>query len=347
LGGLCHKRPVPANIPTSEKLLDWYDRHRRDLPWRRDACDPYCVWLSEIMLQQTTVVAVTPYYARFTARWPNVAALAATDDADVMQAWAGLGYYARARNMLACARAVVANHAGVFPDTEAGLRMLPGIGAYSAAAIAAIAFGRRAVVVDGNIERVIARLFAVDTPLPAAKRELYALTDSVTPEARAGDFAQALMDLGSGICTPRSPSCLICPLQADCRATGNDPASYPRRSPKRARPDRTATCWWIERDGAVLLVRRPAKGLLGGMRAFPSDLGKADWIPSGEGETMGEVTHGFTHFELALTIRTATLDKGCNLPPETEWWPLDRLDEAGLPSVFAKVAAAMRDTGRT
>jgi A/G-specific adenine glycosylase len=334
---------VPANIPVSQKLLDWYDRHGRSLAFRCAGQDPYRVWLSEIMLQQTTVAAVTPYYTRFTARWPDVAALATADDADVMQAWAGLGYYARARNMLACARAVMANHGGKFPDTEAGLRALPGIGAYTAAAIAAIAFGRRAVVVDGNVERVVSRLFAVETPLPAAKRELYALTDSITPQARAGDFAQGLMDLGSGICAPRSPSCLICPLQGDCQATGNDPASYPRRSPKAARPLRNATCWWIERDGAVLLVRRPARGLLGGMRAFPSDLGAADWAPAEEGQPLGVVAHAFTHFELAMTIRGAVLDKGCNLPPDSEWWPTDRLDEAGLPGVFAKVAPAVRE----
>ncbi len=334
---------MPANTPVSEKLLDWYRRSARDLPWRRDAADPYKVWLSEIMLQQTTVAAVIPYYARFTARWPDVAALAAASDDEVMREWAGLGYYARARNMLACARIVAREHGGRFPDTEAGLRALPGIGAYTAAAIAAIAFGRRAVVVDGNIERVVARLFAVETPVPATKRELYALTDSITPDARSGDFAQALMDLGSGICTPRSPSCLICPLQHDCRARANNPASYPRRSPKAARPMREATCWWIEHDGAVLLVRRPAKGLLGGMRAFPSDLGGADWSPAAAGESIGSVTHGFTHFELALAIRNVTLAKGCNLPPDAEWWPLDRLDEAGLPRAFAKVAVAVRE----
>lgn len=334
---------MPANIPVSEKLLDWYDRSARDLPWRRDAGDPYRVWLSEIMLQQTTVAAVIPYYARFTARWPDVAAIAAAGDEEVMRLWAGLGYYARARNLLACARTIMRDHGGHFPDHEAGLRALPGIGAYTAAAIAAIAFGRRAVVVDGNIERVVSRLFAVETPLPAAKRELHGLTDSITPETRAGDFAQALMDLGSGICTPRAPSCLICPLQPDCRATAADPASFPHRSPKAARPARDATCWWIERDGHVLLVRRPAKGLLGGMRALPSDLGGEAWVPDSAGEAVGSVAHGFTHFELAFAIRKVIPDKGCNLPPDAEWWPLERLDEAGLPRVFVKVVAAIRE----
>jgi A/G-specific adenine glycosylase len=333
-------------MPIAEMLLAWYDAHRRDLPWRREAHDPYRVWLSEIMLQQTTVAAVTPYYTRFTARWPTVNALAAADDSDVMQAWAGLGYYARARNMLACARAVVTGHCGRFPDTESELRKLPGIGAYTAAAIAAIAFGRRAVVVDGNIERVVARLFRVETPLPAARRVLYELTDSITPDSRAGDFAQALMDLGSGICTPRSPSCLICPLQRACPAKANDPADYPRRSPKAARPAREAMSWWIVEDRKVLLVRRPARGLLGGMLALPSTLGGSDWEPLGEGEHLGSISHEFTHFSLTLHIRAAMLDKGCNLPPDSQWWPQDRLQEAGLPGVFLKVAVAIGETQR-
>lgn len=333
---------MPAKLPIAETLLDWYDANARDLPWRRDAGDPYKVWLSEIMLQQTTVAAVIPYYARFTARWPTVAALAASDAAEVMREWAGLGYYARARNLLACARIVAA--AGRFPDTEAELRKLPGIGAYTAAAIAAIAFGQRTVVVDGNIERVVSRLLAVETPLPEAKRELYALTDAITPDARAGDFAQALMDLGSTICTPRSPSCPLCPVREPCRAAGPEAGGYPRRSPKAARPSRKATCWWIERHGKVLLVRRSARGLLGGMPAFPSDLGGSDWTPTGEGEPLGIIGHGFTHFELVMSIRSVSLAKGCNLPLDAEWWRIDRLDEAGLPAVFAKVAAAVRET---
>lgn len=334
---------MPVELPIAETLLGWYDRHRRDLPWRRDAHDPYRVWLSEIMLQQTTVAAVRPYYAAFTARWPTVAALAEADDAEVMEAWAGLGYYARARNLLACARAVMADRNGMFPESEAALRGLPGIGRYTAAALAAIAFGQRAVVVDGNVERVMARLFAVATPLPAAQRELYRLTDTVTPERRAGDFAQALMDLGSTICTPRAPSCTLCPVARQCRAAGPDAARFPVRPAKPVKPRRMATAWWIEEERAVLLVRRPAKGLLGGMLAFPSDISPAPWTPIGAARRLGAIEHVFTHFALTLTITQLALDKGCNLPPDCQWWRIDRLDEAGLPSVFAKVAQAVRE----
>ncbi len=335
---------MPAKLPIAEILLGWYRSSARDLPWRRDAgadgTGPYRVWLSEIMLQQTTVAAVKPFYRRFITRWPTVGALAAADEADVMREWAGLGYYARARNLLACARIVGVDG---FPDTEAELRKLPGIGAYTAAAIAAIAFGRRAVVVDGNVERVVSRLFAVEMPLPQAKRALYSLTDSITPESGAGDFAQALMDLGSTICTPRSPACTLCPLMHDCHAAGPDAARFPRRSAKAIRPLRRANCWWIERSGHVLLVRRPATGLLGGMRAFPSNLGETGWIPADETAPIGSVDHSFTHFELAMAIRRASIAKGCNLPSNAEWWPLERLGEAGLPRVFAKVAAAVRE----
>ena len=319
-------------------LLKWYDKHARTLPWRAPprtpAPDPYRVWLSEIMLQQTTVATVKPYFEAFTARWPTVEALAAADDADVMTAWAGLGYYARARNLLACARAVN----GTFPTTEATLRKLPGIGQYTAAAIAAFAFGQRAVVVDGNVERVVSRLFAVETPLPAAKPELYRLTDSITPTTRAGDFAQAMMDLGSSICTPRAPKCLICPLQQICTAT--DPDSYPRKSPKAAKPDRTGIAIWFEEDRHVWLVRRPDKGLLGGMRALPG----GGWDGSERPETghlLGAVTHGFTHFNLTLQVHKSS----CALQPGGEWWPVDRIDDAGLPTIFAKAAKlAIRET---
>jgi A/G-specific adenine glycosylase len=343
---------VSVDIPISAKLLRWYETHARDLPWRSPPGaalpDPYRVWLSEIMLQQTTVGAVKPYFARFTSRWPTIAALAAAEDADVMAAWAGLGYYARARNLLACARAVVRDHGGQFPPTEAALRTLPGIGAYTAAAIAAIAFHDRAVVVDGNVERVVSRLFAVETPLPGSKPELWRLTDTITPDTitpdtRAGDFAQAMMDLGSTVCTPRNPSCLLCPLHTNCRATKNDPASYPRRAIKIAKPERAAIAWWVERGDKVLLVHRPQSGLLGGMRAFPSTLetrprtSKSLFL----GEPIGEIIHVFTHFRLTLTIHAARLEMGCNLPTDGEWWSIDRLDEAGLPSVFAKVAAAV------
>ncbi|WP_372605138.1 A/G-specific adenine glycosylase, partial [Actibacterium sp.] len=270
----------------STALLDWYDRHARDLPWRVGPAarkagvrpDPYAVWLSEVMLQQTTVAAVRDYFHRFTHRWPDVGALAAAEDADVMGEWAGLGYYARARNLLKCARAVVADHGGRFPDSRAGLLTLPGIGPYTAAAIAAIAFDEPATVVDGNVERVMARLYAVQTPLPKAKRELTALAESLTPLTRPGCHAQAVMDLGATICTPKSPACGICPLRAPCvaHATGIS-ADLPRKTPKQAKPTRFGIAYIARRaDGAWLLERRPDRGLLGGMLGWSgSDWGDA------------------------------------------------------------------------
>ncbi|ETI64936.1 adenine glycosylase [Sphingobium sp. C100] len=333
-------------------LLVYYDVHARRLPWRAlpgaNAADPYCVWLSEVMLQQTTVAAVGPYYAKFTARWPTVADLAAADDVDLMAAWAGLGYYARARNLLACARAVVRDHDGRFPDTEDGLRALPGVGAYTAAAVAAIAFGRRAVVVDANVERVVARLFAIDTPLPAARPRIRAEADRITPDARAGDFAQAMMDLGATICTPRNPACGICPLRQDCAGFATaDPAAFPVKAVKKARPHRLGHGWWIEREGQVWLVRRPGKGLLGGMRALPSsDWGAApDPTPpvSAAWITIDQpVAHVFTHFSLALSVHHAHVGRDAMPMDEGEWWPVDRIDEAGLPTLFARAADAVR-----
>jgi A/G-specific adenine glycosylase len=337
-------------VTIARDLLARYDRNARDLPWRSPPGapppEPYRVWLSEIMLQQTTVAAVRPYFARFTQRWPSVAALAAADDAEVMTAWAGLGYYARARNLLACARAVMAEYGGRFPDTEVALRTLPGVGRYTAAAIAAIAFGRQAVVVDGNVERVVARLFAVETMMPAAKAELYALTDSITPDARPGDFAQAMMDLGATLCTPRNPLCALCPLNKDCAAfRSGDPARFPIKAAKAVKPRRHGTVFWIECERQVLLVRREAKGLLGGMRALPTGPWQGD--PPGLVEAPaafawcwldGTVAHVFTHFALELRIAVATLEKGCASQLDGEWWPIDRLGEAGLPTVFAKAA---------
>jgi A/G-specific adenine glycosylase len=331
---LCHKRAVPVdslNTNFAETLLAWYDVHARRLPWRAlpgtPPTDAYRVWLSEIMLQQTTIAAVTPYYERFLARWPTVAALAAADDAEVMAAWAGLGYYARARNLLACARAV----GDRFPQTEAELRALPGIGQYTAAAIASIAFGQRAVVVDGNVERVVSRLFEVETPLPKAKPELNRLTDSITPKTRAGDFAQAMMDLGSTICTPRRPDCLACPVRQMCRATV--PETYPRKLPKAAKPARTGVAVWMTDRSNVYLVQRPAKGLLGGMRALPSGGWDGTAAPT-PGTLIGNVTHGFTHFDLTLAVHKSS----CALQPGGEWWPLAEIGSAGLPSVFMKAA---------
>jgi A/G-specific adenine glycosylase len=322
---------MPANA--SLALLCWYAVDKRRLPWRAEegaAPDPYRVWLSEVMLQQTTVAAVKRYFEAFTERWPTVGALAAAGDGEVMSAWAGLGYYARARNLLACARIVEGEHGGRFPDDEAELRKLPGIGAYTAAAIAAIAFGRRAVAVDGNVERVVSRLHAVKRPLPAARVEIRALADALTPDEGAGDFAQAMMDLGSAICTPRNPDCGRCPVREWCAAfREGDPARYPLKAAKAARPRREGTAYWLERDGEVLLVRRPAEGLLGGMLALPTDApAEAPWRDA------GAVDHVFTHFALTMRLKCAEGQAG-----EGIWWPVERIGEAGLPTLFAKLAA--------
>jgi A/G-specific adenine glycosylase len=294
------------------------------------------------MLQQTTTAAVRPYFAKFLARWPTVEALAAAEDADVMAAWAGLGYYARARNLLACARAVRSDHGGRFPDEEAELVKLPGIGRYTGAAIAAIAFGRRAVVVDGNVERVVSRLFALKDPLPASRPTVYGLADSITPEEHCGDFAQAMMDLGATICTPRNPSCSICPLMSCCAARKEGrPESYPLKSPKAAKPRRRGFAYWLQHGEEVLLVRRPKEGLLGGMLALPTGAWSAE-AEYGEGapapaewDEAGGVEHVFTHFALSLRLLCAATD----LRPEGIWWPIRELGGAGLPTVFAKAAA--------
>jgi A/G-specific adenine glycosylase len=302
------------------------------------------------MLQQTTTAAVAPYFERFTARWPRVQDLAAADDGEIMAAWAGLGYYARARNLLACARAVAAT-GGEFPQTEAGLRALPGLGAYTAAAVAAIAFGQRAVVVDGNVERVVARLFAVAEPMPAAKRTLRALAGTITPHDRAGDFAQGMMDIGAGVCTPRNPRCDACPLAAPCRArAGGDPARLPVKAAKAPRPERKGRAWWITRIEAggeeeVLLVRRPARGLLGGMAALPDDGwnarrdGHGEPPLAGPWSSCGSVSHVFTHFSLTLEVRVYSGGDSPNLGAlDGEWWPVSRIAEAGLPTLFARAA---------
>jgi A/G-specific adenine glycosylase len=335
-------------------LLDWYDAHARALPWRSppgtppradDRDGPYRVWLSEVMLQQTTTAAVAPYFARFTQTWPTVEALAAAGDAEVMAAWAGLGYYARARNLLACARAVAAA-GGKFPGAEAGLRGLPGLGAYTAAAVAAIAFGEPAAVVDANVERVIARLFAISTPLPGARAEIRARTKALVPADRPGDFAQATMDLGATVCTPRKPRCLLCPLAPHCaaRAAGN-PEEYPVKPAKPARPERQGRAFWIEHDNAVWLVRRPGKGMLGGMRALPGDGWSARCDGSeapplpGPWRNGGVVSHGFTHFTLLLGVALyAGEEWACLADQDGEWWPLETIDRAGLPTLFVKAA---------
>lgn len=301
----------------SEKLLAWYDQNARVLPWRVGPLvhnrpkNPYHIWLSEIMLQQTTVAAVKSYFQKFTLLWPTVFDLASASQEDVLAQWAGLGYYARARNLHKCAQRVVRDYGGQFPRTESQLLTLPGIGPYTAAAIAAIAFNQRAVVVDGNVERVIARIHAVEEALPTAKPRLKQHADALTPDTRCGDYAQAMMDLGATVCTPRKPACILCPVQTHCHAlTLGSSETYPRKSPKKPKPVRYGLTYVIQRhqDAALLLERRPNKGLLGGMLGFPGTQWteqpaaltypfKAQWY-----QRPTPVTHVFTHFQLQLTI---------------------------------------------
>ncbi len=340
---------MPRGSPSiSSKLLAWYDVHARVLPWRYrpgETADPYRVWLSEVMLQQTTVAAVKTYFERFTTLWPSVFDLAAAPVDAVLREWAGLGYYARARNLHAAARAVAAR--GGFPDTEEGLRTLPGVGPYTAAAIAAIAFGRKASPVDGNIERVVARLFAIETPLPAAKPELKARAATLTPSQRAGDFAQAMMDLGATLCTPRNPACSLCPLTDRCEAHAEGIAAVlPRRAARAVRPDRAGVAFvLVSENGNILVRRRPPKGLLGGMLELPSSPWAAeppamalahapqaaDWSRAAD-----EVEHVFTHFRLRLAVYAARV---ATQTAEGTWLPLGELAAAGLPSVMRKIAA--------
>jgi A/G-specific adenine glycosylase len=361
------ERGEKSAAASSRVLLAWYARHRRVLPWRAppgEAADPYRVWLSEVMLQQTTVKAVGPYYGRFLARWPDVAALAAAPLEDVLKAWAGLGYYARARNLHACARAVVERHGGRFPSSEQALRALPGIGAYTAAAVAAIAYDAPATPVDGNIERVVARLFAVDEPLPAAKPRLQALAKSLTPRQRPGDFAQALMDLGATICTPKRPACALCPLMQMCaaRALGG-PEEFPVKAARAKGELRRGAAFVVRRaDDTVLVRRRPEKGLLGGMTEVPTTewsvgfdvregLAQAPALgrptsprglppPPVEWRRLpGVVTHTFTHFPLELVVYAALVPEGTK-PRHGMWFvPLDALAAEALPSLMRKVVA--------
>ncbi|MCA0201357.1 MAG: A/G-specific adenine glycosylase [Proteobacteria bacterium] len=356
--------PGAKGAAKAADLLAWYDRHRRRLPWRAPpgaTADPYAVWLSEIMLQQTTVTAVKPYFTAFLARWPAVSDLAGAKLEDVMTAWAGLGYYARARNLHKCAQVVAREHAGVFPDTEDGLRALPGIGPYTAAAIASIAFDRRAVVVDGNVERVMARLFAVIEPLPKSKPTLVAHAGSLTPETRPGDYAQAVMDLGATVCTPKSPACGLCPWAQACRARAQGiQDALPAKLKKAEVPVRHGVAFWMMRqDGAVLLRRREAKGLLGGMTEVPSTDWRAQkWSKADTDAALpflkgwrtlpGLVTHTFTHFHLELTVMAADLTaaQAKKLGEGAIWTLLDRIGDAGLPSVMAKIAKhAMKAMG--
>ncbi|MDZ4736548.1 MAG: A/G-specific adenine glycosylase [Rhodospirillaceae bacterium] len=347
------RRPIPPDA-FARALLGWYDRHRRHLPWRAERgrrSDPYRVWLSEIMLQQTTVVTVGPYFLRFLERWPSIDRLAAASLDEVLQEWQGLGYYARARNLHRCARVVTEEHGGRFPDDEAGLRALPGIGLYTSAAIAAIAFDRPATVVDGNVERVVARLYALETPLPAAKPELRRLAADLTPDKRPGDFAQAMMDLGALICVPSRPNCAICPVISFCAVGGKKKAGdYPRRAPRKTRPLRQGVVFWVERaDGAVLLRRRAEAGLLGGLMEFPSTPWreeawttdealaeaplKADWQ-----SVAGLVSHGFTHFELELGVLRTKVGRN---KLDGVWVRPDELGRHALPTLMRRVAAHM------
>lgn len=344
----------PADCPA--RLLAWYDRHRRTLPWRAKAgerADPYRVWLSEIMLQQTTVRAVGPYFEKFLARWPDVTALGRASLDDVLRMWAGLGYYSRARNLHACAVAVLGDHGGAFPDTEDGLRALPGIGPYTAAAIAAIAFDRRTMPVDGNIERVVTRLYAIEEALPQAKPLIQRMAATLLGPTRAGDSAQALMDLGATICTPKKPACALCPLNDDCagRIRG-DQETFPRKAPKKTGTLRRGAAFVVTRGGELLVRSRPEKGLLGGMTEVPG----SQWLagqeeaaalaqaPELRGVTrwlrkVGTVSHVFTHFPLELVVYTASVPARTRAPEGMRWVPVATLDGEAFPNVMRKVVA--------
>lgn len=353
----------PETLSRPVVLLAWYDRHRRRLPWRAapgETSDPYRVWLSEIMLQQTTVKAVGPYFEKFVARWPDVTALGNASQDDVLRMWAGLGYYSRARNLYACAVAVTREHGGAFPDTEEGLRTLPGIGPYTAAAIAAIAFDRHTMPVDGNIERVVSRLFAVEEELPQAKpliqqlaATLLANTRAGDEKSRAGDSAQALMDLGASICTPKKPACSLCPLNEDCtaRALGTQ-ETFPRKAPKKSGTLRRGAAFVVMRGDELLVRSRPEKGLLGGMTEVPG----SDWLAGQEDATakqqapdlkglsrwqrkLGVVTHVFTHFPLELVVYTAKAEARMRAPEGMRWVPIATLADEALPNVMRKVIA--------
>lgn len=343
-------------MPRAELLLRWYDRHRRVLPWRAlpgETPDPYRVWLSEIMLQQTTVKAVGPYFLKFIDRWPNVTHMAAASLDDVLRMWAGLGYYSRARNLYACAVAVAREHGGAFPDSEEGLRELPGIGPYTAAAIAAIAFGRQTMPVDGNIERVVSRLYTVEDELPKAKPEIQRLAATLLGTSRAGDSAQALMDLGATICTPKKPACALCPLNDNCLARiRGEQETFPRKAPKKTGALRRGAAFIVMRGDEVLVRTRPEKGLLGGMTEVPG----SDWLvahdetiaraqaPAVKGlarwhRKTGTVTHVFTHFPLELSVYVGKVASRTKAPHGMRWVKIATLKDEALPNVMRKVIA--------
>ena len=354
-------RKKASDHPDPDDLLAWYDRHRRVLPWRArrgETPDPYRVWLSEIMLQQTTVKTVAPYYARFVARWPTVRALARASLDDVLRAWAGLGYYARARNLHACARAVVGQHGGKFPQTREGLRALPGIGDYTAAAVASIAFDAAAVPVDGNVERVVSRLFAVEEALPGAKPLIKRLATSLLPAQRSGDFAQALMDLGATICSPKRPACALCPWNESCLAfERGDQKTFPRKAPKReGKLRRGAAFVALRADGRVLLRTRAEKGLLGAMTEVPGSAWSHDFDAAAAlasaprfrarlnwRKLPGVVMHVFTHFPLELVVFTAPVPRATPAPKGARWVKLTDLPGEALPTVMRKVLAHALD----
>ena len=366
------KRQQAASQPADRAslLLAWYDRHRRVLPWRPRAgerADVYAVWLSEIMLQQTTVKTVGPYFQKFLTRWPDVTSLGRASLDDVLRMWAGLGYYSRARNLHACAVAVLRDHGGVFPDTEEGLRALPGIGPYTAAAIAAIAFDRATMPVDGNIERVVSRLFAVEESLPQAKPNIQKLAMTLLGDtragdgesragdekSRAGDSAQALMDLGATICTPRKPACALCPLNEGCAARARgDQETFPRKAPKKPGKLRRGAAFVVTRGDEILLRTRAEKGLLGGMTEVPT----SDWLAAQEDGTalkqapqikgvarwhrrVGVVTHVFTHFPLELVVYKTQVPARTRAPKGMRWVPIATLKDEALPNVMRKVIA--------
>ena len=344
------RKKQPQNIHEIRgQLLGWYDIHRRDLPWRakpNQSADPYHIWLSEIMLQQTTVTAVKAYYTKFLTKWPTIDGLASAPEEEIMAAWAGLGYYARARNLHKCAKIVAVELGGIFPQAESELKKLPGIGDYTAAAITAIAFNKPATVVDGNIERVMARLFNIHEPLPAAKKALKACAHLFFDDykQRPGDLAQALMDLGAGICIPKAPRCSLCPLSQNCTALEKSAQNdLPRRSAKKPRPPKYGYVYWIENeDGKILFHKRPSKGLLGGMIGLPT----GEWAIESNGNqtlefvseptlTGDKITHTFTHFDLELTLKTGKLEKDSPVPHDFFWSKPEKRSQE-MPSLFQK-----------